>query len=163
MILAISAMLVAQVSAQEPMKECKKMSKENRVELDIHRFSHELYLSDEQAEQFAVVYRAYAAELDKLFAKGAPKKGEPGKELTDKELDGLAKQRFESMKTLADVQAKYYDKFRKTLSARQVEKVLQFPAPCGPQGFGGKPCCGKHDGKHACKQEGKHGGPKHGE
>ena len=65
----------------------------------------------------------------------------------------MAKQRFESFKALAELQSKYYDKFRKDLSARQVEKVLKFD-----ESFGPKPCCGKkHDGP---KCDGKFDGPK---
>ena len=153
-ILAISAILVANVSAQEQKKECfkgKQLSKEERVEFDIKRLTHELMLSDEQAAKFAVTYREYAGKLDELFQKKAPKeKFEPGKELSDKELDKLAKARFEGFKDLADLQLKFYDKFRKDLSARQVEKVLELRSP-----FGGKPCCGKHEGKHECKHDGK--------
>ena len=161
MILAISAMLVANVSAQEFKKECskKQFTKEERVEFDIKRFTNELMLSDEQAAKFAVTYREYSAELDKLFAKNAPKgEFEPGKELSDKDLDKLAKARFEGFKELATLQSKFYDKFRKDLSARQVEKVLRLNEP-----FGQKPCCGgkceKHEkhGKHA--EHGKPGFP----
>ena len=171
-VLAISALLVANVSAQEQKKECckgKQPSKEEFVEFEIKRLSHELYLSDEQAQKFAVTYREYAAKLDELFSKNAPKEDfEPGKELTDKELDKLAKQRFEGMKNLVELQSKYYDKFRKNLSARQVEKVFRFKEPFGPKGFDGKPCCGKHEGKHAGpkgfnhegKKCGKHCGPR---
>lgn len=147
--LAISAIFVANMSAQEFKKECfegKKLSKEERVELDIKRLTHELMLSDQQAEKFAVTFREYAAKLDELFQKNEPAKFEPGKALTDAELDKLAKQRFEGFKNLADLQSKFYDKFRKDLSARQVEKVMRMEAP-----FGQKPCCGKHD----CKFDGK--------
>ena len=165
MILAISAILVANVSAQEPKKECckgKQLSKEERVEFDIKRLTNDLMLSDQQAEKFAVIYREYAGKLDELFQKNAPKEEfEPGKELTEKDLDKLAKARFEGMKSLAELQMKYYDKFRKELSARQVEKVLELKAPCGPkhfdpkgfgpQGPGEKPCCGKHEGKKCHK------------
>ena len=158
-ILAISAILVANVSAQEQKKECfkgKQLSKEERVEFDIKRLTHELMLSDEQAAKFAVTYREYADKLDELFQKNAPKeKFEPGKELSDKELDKLAKARFEGFKDLADLQLKFYDKFRKDLSARQVEKVLQLQAPFAPKQFGDKPCCGKPDGKKDCKHDGK--------
>jgi len=150
-ILAISAILVANISAQEQKKECcnaKKFTQEERVEFDIKRFTNELMLSDQQAEKFAATYREYAAKLDELFQANKPAKFEPGQTLTDAELDKLAKQRFNGMKALAELQSKYYDKFRKTLSARQVEKVLRFEEPFGP-----KPCCGKHEGK-AC---GKHG------
>ena len=161
MILAISAILVANVSAQEQKKECfkgKQLTKEERVEFDIKRLTNELMLSDQQSEKFAVTYREYAGKLDELFQKNAPKDDfEPGKELTDKDLDKLAKARFEGFKALADLQLKYYDKFRKDLSARQVGKVLQMQIPCGPKPFEDKPCCGKHDGKKCDKHEGKHG------
>ena len=170
MILAISAIFVANVSAQEQQKEFKgkQFNKAERVELDIKRLTNELMLSDEQAAKFEATYRAYADELDKLFLKNAPKKEfEPGKELTDKELDALAKQRFEGFKALADLQLKYYDIFRKNLSARQVEKIFRFQEPCSPKHFDrpfdGKPCCGKHDGKkcdkHGAKKFDKPFGP----
>jgi len=152
-ILAISAILVANVSAQEApqaQKACckgKQLSKEERVEFDIKRLTNELMLSDKQAEKFAATFREYSEELDKLFAKNAPKDDfEPGKELSDKELDKLAKARFEGFKELANLQSKFYDKFRKDLSARQVEKVLRLNEPFGPQQ---QPCsgkCGKHEG-----------------
>jgi len=164
MILAVSALLVANVSAQEQKKECcksKQLNKEERVSFEVKRFVNELLLSDEQAAKFAVTYREYADALDQLFQKNAPKKDfEPGKELTDKELDQLAKQRFDTFKGLADLQSKYYDKFRSFLSARQVEKVLQFQAPCGPRFFGPQACCGNRDDHHACKQDGRHKGKK---
>jgi len=150
-ILAISAILVANVSAQEApqaQKACckgKQISKEERVEFDIKRLTNELMLSDKQAEKFAATFREYNEELDKLFAKHAPKDDfKPGKELSDKELDKLAKARFEGFKELANLQSKYYDKFRKDLSARQVEKVLRLNEPFGPQPCSGK--CGKHEG-----------------
>ena len=143
-ILAISAIFVANISAQESKKECfeaKKLSKEERVEFDIKRLTDELMLSDQQAEKFAVTYREYAAKLDEQFQKNGQAIFETGKVLTDSELDQRAKQRFEGFKNLAELQSKYYDKFRKDLTARQVEKVLRFDAPFGP-----KHCCGRHEG-----------------
>ncbi len=154
-ILAISAILAVNISAQEQKKEQfagKQLSKEEKVELKIQHLTQELMLSDQQAEKFAAT----------LFSKKDKKKGEQGKELSDAELDQLAKQRFEEMKKFADLQAKYYDKFRKDLSARQVERVLHLNEPFG------KPCCGKgfKPGDKPCgKQCGKHEGPcgeKHG-
>ena len=179
MILAISAILVANVSAQEAKRECKgkQLSKEERVEMDINRFKHELMLSDKQAEKFAVTFREYSAQLDEIFEKGKPEKFEPGKELTDEQLDKLAKERFEGQKKFTELQEKFYVKFRKDLSARQVAKVLRLE-PCAKQvpfekgkfegkcdgkfegkcdgKFDGKcpgKCQGQHDGKHECKHE----------
>ena len=145
MILAISAVLAMNVSAQEAKPGCKpdcrgqQVSKDERIAFDIKRHTNELMLSDSQAEKFAATYKEYAEKLDELFQKNAPaEQPEPGKELTDAELDQLAKQRFEGLKSLAELQAKYYQKFRKDLSARQVQKVM-LNAPFGP-----KPCCKGH-------------------
>ena len=101
-ILAISAILVANVSAQEQKKECaSKVSKEERVEFEIKRLTNELMLSDLQAEKFAPLYREYAGKVDEIFHKnGDCPKHEQGTELTDAELDKLAKQRLEKQKEL---------------------------------------------------------------
>lgn len=157
MILAISAILVANISAQEQKqegKERKQFTKEERIDFDTKRLTKELMLSDQQAEKFAVTYRDYRNEVDELFQKGEGKKQfEPGKEFTDKELDQFAKQRFARMKKFAALQEKFYDKFRKDLSARQVEKVLRFK----------EPCCAKNEcGHKGHKHEGVgKKGPKH--
>lgn len=160
LILAISAILVANVSAQEPKKECckgKQFTKEELVEFDIKRLTGELMLSDQQATKFAATYREYVKELDKLLEKKAPKgEFDPEKELTDKDLDKLAKARFEGLKELANLQSKFYDKFRKDLSARQVEKILRLNEPFEQKPACGK--CGKHEGpRHECdKHKGHH-------
>ena len=128
LILALSAILAVNISAQEQQKERvagKPLSSEEKVELQIKHLSWELMLSEQQAQKFAVTFREYAAAKEKLFPKKAKKMVEQGKELTDAELDQLAKQRFECKKKFVDLQVKFYDKFRKDLSARQVQKVLQ--------------------------------------
>lgn len=128
LILALSAILAVNISAQEQQKERvagKPLSNEEKVELQIKHLSRELMLSEQQTRKFAVTFREYAAAKEKLFPKKAKKMVEQGKELTDAELDQLAKQRFECKKKFVDLQVKFYDKFRKDLSARQVQKVLQ--------------------------------------
>ena len=150
MIMAIAAILAANVSAKEEKNEHfdgKKLSKEERVERRIQRLTDELFLSDKQAEKFAAVYREYRAQLDAIFEKGKPATFEPGKKISDAELDNQAKARFESFRVLSDVQAKFYDRFREDLSARQVEKVMRM------EPFGQKHCCG---GK--CDKKGPHDG-----
>ena len=113
----------------------KHMTREERVEFDIKHFTKELYLSDKQAENFAKTYREYRAKADELFpqkcCKDEFKEGEKGdkkearKELSDKELDRLAKERFAKKREFIKLQETYYDKFRKDLNPRQVEKVLK--------------------------------------
>ena len=103
MILAISAILAANISAQEAKAEkaqCKKekkeckMSKEQRVAMDIKVLSEELYLIEEQEAQFAAIYKEYMAEKAKL-------------------------------------QEKFKGEFGKVLNERQVQRVLHFKGPKG--------------------------------
>lgn len=104
MILAITAILAANISAKEAKagkaqgkkekKECK-MTKEQRIECDIKMLSEELYLSEEQEAQFAVIYKQYMAEKAKL-------------------------------------QEKFKTEFGKVLNERQVKRVLHFKGPKPP-------------------------------
>lgn len=150
MILAISAIFALNASAQEAPQDCKGkgFNKEQRVEFEIQRLSQELFLTDQQAEKFAVTYREYAAKLDEFFQKKECPKDK--KQLTEQQLDELAKKRFAKQKEMIDLKLSFYDRFRQDLNARQVARVLHLDAPCGP-----KPCFGKEGPK------GKEHGPKH--
>ena len=75
LILAMSVLMVTSMSAQEAKArkgECKKekkeckLSKEQRIEMDIKFLTDELYLSDEQAAKFAVTYREFIEAKAKL-------------------------------------------------------------------------------------------------
>ena len=104
MILAISAILAANISAQEvkaekaqckkEKKECK-FNKEQCIEMDIKMLSEELYLSEEQEAKFAAIYKEYMAEKAKL-------------------------------------QEKFKAEFGKVLNERQVKRVLHFKGPKPP-------------------------------
>jgi len=103
-VLAMSAILAVNLSAQEvkaekaackkEKKECK-LSKEERINLDIKILSDELYLSEEQSAQFAEVYREFKAEQ-------------------------------------AALEKKFKAKFGQSLNERQVERVLHYRGPHGP-------------------------------
>ena len=140
-VLAISAILVANISAQEVKKEgCpnkgKEMTKEERIESDIKRFTYQLFLSDKQAEKFAVTYREYATKLDELREKCKELK-DKSREMSDAELEKAIKERFAIKKNVIELQEKYYDKFRKDLNPRQVEQVLRCPGCNGSEGCKG--------------------------
>ena len=131
MILAVSAILAANISAREVKAqkgECKKELKEcmftpeQRVEMDIKYLTQELYLDEAQAEKFAKTYREYIADKEKL-------------------------------------QETYKAKFGKDLNERQVKTVLRYhgPKPKGDfKSLEGPQCKGECKGeckKHAHKGE----------
>ena len=147
--LALSAILAVNINAKEVKadneqgkKDCK-MSKEERIEKEIKILTEELYLSEEQAGKFAATYRDYANKLDAIFAKKADKAKEQGKELSDKELDQINKARLAAKKEVIELKEKFYDKFRKDLNPRQVERVLEFRGCKCKQGGPEKPFPGR--------------------
>ena len=95
MILAMSVLMVAGMSAQE-LKAVKaenrkdkkefRMNKEQRVEMDIKYLTEELYLSDEQAAKFAVTYREFVAAKEKLNKEFAAKFG---KDLNERQVKAV--------------------------------------------------------------------------
>ncbi len=127
-IFAFVAVMAANAGAQEAKAECKekKMSSEERVEMDIKRFRHELYLSDQQAANFAVTYRDYSAAKEELFRKGKECcRRDSASAPSDDELDKFFKQRLAGQKKLIELKEKYYGKFRKDLNPRQTATVLR--------------------------------------
>lgn len=95
LILAMSVMMMTSVSAQEAKAEkaaCKKdkkecrMTKEQRVEMDIKFLTDELYLSEEQAAKFAVTYREFIAAKEKLNKEFAAKFG---KDLNERQVKAV--------------------------------------------------------------------------
>lgn len=135
MILAISAILAVNISAQESkahkgelkkeQKELKhemNISREQRIEMDIKYLTQELYLDEAQAEKFAKTYREYIADKEKL-------------------------------------QETYKAKFGKDLNERQVKAVLRYHGPKTKGDFKsleGPQCKGECKGeckKHAHKGE----------
>lgn len=95
MILAMSVLMVASMSAQE-LKAVKaenrkdkkefRMNKEQRVEMDIKYLTEELYLSDEQAAKFAVTYKEFVAAKEKLNKEFAAKFG---KDLNERQVKAV--------------------------------------------------------------------------
>lgn len=92
-VLALSAVMALSVSAhgrkaekagcKKDQKECK-LSREERIEIDIKILSDELYLSEEQAAKFAETYREYKAEQAKLKEKF---KAKFAKDLNDRQVE----------------------------------------------------------------------------
>lgn len=139
-VLALSALMVMSMSAQEAKKEFKgerkaqlerkefkgerrefkgELSKEEMLEFRIKGLADELYLDSVQTEAFAKTYREFAKDRAEIWEK--------------------------AMKEMKKVDEKYAKEFGKTLNDKQVRRVLR------PDG----PCCGKPHGKPGEKPCGK--------
>ena len=158
-------LLVSPAKAQEQQKATDDAAKhEAFVEMRVRKMADELMLSDADAAKFAPLYKSYLEEMRALFGKKEqhlPSKDSKSKEqkekslgakkkLTDNELDQLQATRIQSMRKRIDLQENYYKKFRKILSAKQVQKVMHTQSfhfhggKFGPQRPSAKK---RHDGK----------------
>ncbi len=121
----------AQANKPKEKKEHKRPTMEQISEMQSRRIVDELGLDDKTAAKFTDVYKKYMKEMNDLRLKNMPKKSdmkkdEPNKpkSFTDAEVDKMMRNRFTQARKMLDIREKYYDEFRKFLSAKQVQKVF---------------------------------------
>lgn len=140
MLVVAMVMSVQVMNAQEAPKgphKGMKMTPEKMAEFQANRLSNELGLDDATSAKFVEVYQKYMKALGEVHMEFAnkfkkanaeiTKEGnimKPGfKSLTDAQVDQMMKDRFAISRKTLDVREKYYDEFRKFLSAKQVQKI----------------------------------------
>jgi hypothetical protein len=121
----------AQANKPKEKKEHKRPTMEQISEMQSRRIVDELGLDDKTANKFTEVYKKYMKEMNDLRLKNMPKKSdmkkdEPNKpkSFTDAEVDKMMRNRFTQARKMLDIREKYYNEFRKFLSAKQVQKVF---------------------------------------
>ena len=121
----------AQANKPKEKKEHKRPTMEQISEMQSRRIVDELGLDDKTAVKFTDVYKKYMKEMNDLRLKNMPKKSdmkkdEPNKpkSFTDAEVDKMMRNRFTQARKMLDIREKYYNEFRKFLSAKQVQKVF---------------------------------------
>jgi len=120
-ILALTTTAFAQQQNNQKQQKSKPTA-EQMQQMKIRHLINELALDDATAAKFTDVYKEYSSEMDNI-RKSYAKKGKKDATLTDAEIDAETKARFQQSRKILDVREKYYDKFRKFLSARQVKKI----------------------------------------
>lgn len=111
----------------------KRMTHEQMSEMKANRLAAELALDDKTTSLFKDTYADYMNEMHQLWMKDFPKKlgnekdkKQFKKELqTDAEVEKMIKKRFAQSRKMLDIREKYYDKFRKFLSPKQIQKVYE--------------------------------------
>lgn len=104
----------------------KRMTMEQIVSMQCNRIIQTLGLDDKTAAKFTDVYKDYMKEMDEARKMGMPKKTKEGKDFqvpTDDEVEKMMKDRFAQSRKILDIREKYYDKFRRFLSPKQVQKI----------------------------------------
>lgn len=116
--------LCTAVSAQETQKkEVRKFNPEMRAK----HVADALLLDDAAQAKFVPLYQEYMKALAECRTPRTRRA--PEAKVTEKELDEQMKLRFESEQKRLDVQKNYYDKFKKIMTVRQVQKLYAMNRP----------------------------------
>lgn len=135
------------IYAQTPGQGVRK---EWNPELIAKRKAAQLMLDDAAMTKFMPLYQEYLEALKEN--RGTKESRQNKAQLTDEEMDKMMQDRFERQQKNLDIQKKYYDKFKKILTMRQVRMLYQ-----------NGPVAGQRAGKKAMGPRGRKGHPAPGE
>lgn len=125
--LAFAAISCTTLFAQNMPEPQKRQRKPVTIEMKADRMANQLMLDDATAAKFTTLYKEYLESLQACCEQSCCKAATCPKEnttLTDKEIEARIEKRFEMQQQRLDIQKKYYDKFKKILNAKQLEKVF---------------------------------------
>ena len=137
--LIVACALSVQATLAQDRKEGQKpprMSWEKMQEMQINFIAKSMGLSGQDTEKFEEVYKEYNREMRGLMG-NPPQRPERDnkkpegekkewKEPTDEEVEAMLKGRFARSRKMLDLHEKYYDKYRKFLSPKQIQKIYDF-------------------------------------
>lgn len=143
MALFIGSSMYAQTLGQGERKEWNP-------EMIAQRKAAQLMLDDATVAKFTPLYQEYMNALKE--ARGTRTDRQAKNEMTDEEMDKQMQERFDRQQKCLDVQKKYYDKFKKILTMRQVQMLYQNGPAFGPRP--GRKVAGPHAGKKQLQRMG---------
>jgi len=122
-LIAIMATMTISVSAQNTDKQRK--SREELAQIQAQRIANSMAFDEKTTDRFIETYCQYHKELWALGPR-LDKEKRPDKEQTNGgETRETMKQRLERSQKLLDLRKKYYDKYSKFLTDKQIERVYQ--------------------------------------
>lgn len=92
------------------------------AEQKANNIANQLALDDETATKFVATYTEYQQELRDLRKENFPKRSNDSLR-TDEEVEQSLQAEFKMQQERLDLQKKYYEKYRKFLSPKQIERV----------------------------------------
>lgn len=98
--LMMATMMSCGIILAQPGQKEKKLTPEQRIEMQVKKTQKRLLLDEETAAKFAPLYKEYLEAMKEC--KPAPKQLQKGekKELTDAEIDQMMQDRFAARKSL---------------------------------------------------------------
>lgn len=128
-VLALTVALPAtaqQPGGQQPQQsgqqQRQRLTREQLAERQARYIAGQMALDDKTTARFVETYTAYQKEV---WALGPSARRQKRTEQTDADVEQAVRNRLERGEKLQQLRLKYFDKYRKFLSPRQVERVYQ--------------------------------------
>lgn len=111
------------VSAQQP--NAKGQNGKERIEQQVRQYTDAFSLNEEQAQQFATLYKAYNKQMRAIHDQYRHERPAAGTTLTDEQIEQRILDNFAQSRAILDVREQYYKEFRKILTPTQINRIFE--------------------------------------
>lgn len=128
--IAMAMMLVQNTTvAQEQTRGKERPTPEQMAQMKADRIAAELALDDKTSEKFKETYKAYMTDKAAIRNEFKSEKGQKG--MSDADIEKSILDGFDKKQKNLDLDRKYYDKFRKFMGPRLIQKMYRLESHQG--------------------------------
>lgn len=120
LVLAV-AMITFNVSTYAQKSERQRMTREQLAEAQGHFIANEMAMDDTTAKQFVETFCQFQKDIWAL----GPRPKRDSSHLSDKEAEQAMNERFTHSQKILDLRKRYYLKYSKFLTPKQIERVYE--------------------------------------
>ena len=120
LVLAV-AMITFNVSTYAQKSERQRMTREQLAEAQAHFIANEMAMDDTTAKQFVETFCQFQKDIWAL----CPRPKRDSSHLSDKEAEQAMNERFTHSQKILDLRKRYYLKYSKFLTPKQIERVYE--------------------------------------
>jgi len=125
-LVAVMAIATTGQAFAQPQDKKQRMSREQLAEMQARHIADEMAFDDVTTEKFINTYTSCQKEVWALHPQRPHKdKGNKPEAMTEEQTEKAIKDRFEHSQKLLDIRQKYYAKYSKFLTQKQIERVYQ--------------------------------------
>lgn len=122
-IIAMTMLMALNLHAQQPTGNRQQAMQ--RIEQQVRHYSEAFALSEEQAQQFATLYKAYNKQMRAIHDQYLHERTAEGTTLTDEQIEQRILDNFAQSRAILDVREQYYQEFRKLLTPSQINQIFE--------------------------------------
>ena len=122
-IIALTMLMAVSLNAQQPTGNRQQAMQ--RIEQQVRHYSEAFALSEEQAQQFGTLYKAYNKQMRAIHDQFRHERTAEGSNLTDEQIEQRILDNFAQSRAILDVREQYYQEFRKILTASQINQIFE--------------------------------------